>query len=115
MDSSANNSRPKSSRNNSDVFDEDDDNNVGGEGDAPEMDLDFHIQFPTPKLVECNGNLSEKNDGEEHVEQIWPIPGYQDKDTSQEDNKEVVVVLLGWAGSNHKNLAKYSDIYLKRG
>jgi len=88
-----------------------------------DLDLDFHIEFPSP-TEECNNE--ESNIGkDEHVDEdglkvdkIWPIPGYDDKDNSKSHegcDKEVLVILLGWAGSKHKHLAKYSDIYLKRG
>jgi hypothetical protein len=97
-----------------------------------DMDLDFHIEFPSPD-ANCNnegrrngaGPADTKdvimdnndNDGLSLVEKIWPVPGYEDKDTTTATNldKEVVVIMLGWAGSQHKHVAKYSDIYLRRG
>ncbi|OXA51140.1 Transmembrane protein 53 [Folsomia candida] len=87
--------------------------------EVPDMDLDFHIQFPTPGYAgsnsteEENGNTTDKK----AIEKIWPVSGYDDKDAAKDtkEDKEIVVILLGWAGSKHKNLSKYSDIYLKRG
>jgi hypothetical protein len=85
---------------------------------VPDMELDFHIQFPTPGYDESvKGAAAEKKVNKEKEscsEKIWPIPGHANKNGDEED-KEVVVVLLGWAGAEHKHLQKYSDIYLKRG
>lgn len=93
--------------------------------DVADVDLDFHIQFPIPgyengDCTDTTGFKSRRSEDikGEVIEKIWPIPGYQDKDNLKKDagdEKEILVILLGWAGSKHKNLAKYSDIYLQRG
>lgn len=61
-----------------------------------EIDLDYNIRFPSPTSL----------DEEE---------GSEDEEFEREIKKEPVVLLLGWLGCEEKHLAKYSDIYEKRG
>lgn len=75
--------------------------------DDIEMELDFHIQFPTPEYIAEGDGDGNGNNNAATSSAIWP--------KSSEEDKEVLVILLGWAGSQHKTLSKYSDIYLKRG
>jgi hypothetical protein len=70
--------------------------------------LDYHIEYPRN---ETDGN---ENKALGRPIPIWPVPGFENKDLD-EPTKEIVVVVLGWSGSQHKHLAKYSDIYLNRG
>lgn len=65
-------------------------------------EFDFHVEFP---IKEENDNNSDTDD------LIWDLGQGQEGDKE----KQVVIVLLGWAGSKNKWLQKYSDIYLKRG
>ncbi|KAL3867876.1 hypothetical protein ACJMK2_040722 [Sinanodonta woodiana] len=61
-----------------------------------EIDVDYNIRFPSPTSL-----------GEEE--------GSEDEESEGEIKKEPVVLLLGWLGCEEKHLAKYSDIYEKRG
>ena len=58
--------------------------------------LDYHITFPSPVSQD-----------------LYDDDGFE---TSPEtsDQKEPVVILLGWAGCQDKHLAKYSAIYDQR-
>ncbi|CAG7733902.1 unnamed protein product [Allacma fusca] len=71
------------------------------DNEVPDMDLDFHVEFPTP--------------GESGANLIWPVTDGKEEIKSSDEEKSVLVVLIGWAGAQDKHLAKYSDIYLKRG
>lgn len=67
---------------------------------AENAESDIYVQFP--------------EDIFENTEKLWPV----DDNNGRRDearSKELVVVLLGWAGAEHKYLSKYSDYYLKRG
>ncbi|CAL8103514.1 unnamed protein product [Orchesella dallaii] len=77
-----------------------------------DMELEFYIQFPTPK----DKNLNSQDVPQKVVEdeKIWPVLTSGDKEDTGREN-DVLVVLLGWAGAQHRYLAKYSDYYLSRG
>ncbi|CAG7734136.1 unnamed protein product [Allacma fusca] len=61
-------------------------------------DLLCHVEYPDLKTDKCD-----------------PVyPSIQDEE-SKGEGKTIVVVLFGWSGAKDKHLAKYSDIYLKRG
>lgn len=67
------------------------------------MESDIYVQFPSESIDETQESLSD-------AEKLWPeTPGLKSQD------KKVVVILLGWAGAEHKYLSKYSDFYLKWG
>ncbi|KAK3592152.1 hypothetical protein CHS0354_019444 [Potamilus streckersoni] len=61
-----------------------------------EIDVDYNIRFPSPTSL----------DQEE---------GSEDEESEREIKKEPVVLLLGWLGCEEKHLAKYSDIYERKG
>lgn len=66
------------------------------------IDMDIHVQFPSndhsdPQSEECEAIFNNYVGG------------------STKKEREILVVLLGWAGAEHKYLSKYSDFYLKRG
>jgi len=97
-----------------------DDDQEDTEGGGEELELDFHIQFPQAEydssVVGSSGKGEAYGKLSKGVERIWPMGGEVDNhNQSEKSEKDVVMVLLGWSGSTHKNLAKYSDIYLKRG
>lgn len=54
----------------------------------------------------------DEDDLEYHI--TFPSPGLETTDDSEED-KETVVLILGWAGSIDKHLAKYSLLYEQKG
>jgi len=77
--------------------------------DNENSEFEYHIEFPTPReknIVGGNGIVGE--------ERIWDSSD-SEVTSSEEADKDIVVILIGWAGSKDKYLAKYSDIYLKRG
>ena len=60
-------------------------------------ELDYHITFPSPTLLEANQD-PEDNFVEPQIN----------------STKEPVVILLGWAGCEEKHLKKYASLYDKR-
>ena len=90
-------------------------------------EFEYHVQFPTPKDptrssngaltgvgVNNNGLGPSGSDSAEDLAPIWPVDG-DDAHIPSSEEKDLVVILLGWAGSKDQYLRKYSDIYLKRG
>lgn len=67
------------------------------------MEPEIHVEFPAPSSL-----LPEESP---LFEPIWPSIN----STGNTKDPEIVVILLGWAGAEHKYLCKYSDFYLKRG
>lgn len=62
-------------------------------------DLDYDITFPSPRPIQ-------EEDDDDLVLDDFVIEG---------DRKEPVIILIGWAGCQDKYLAKYSQIYEKKG
>ena len=66
------------------------------DGEVSEDLLDYHITFPSP------------------VSQDISDDDFEDLGSGVVEEKEPVVILLGWAGCQDKHLAKYSAIYDQR-
>jgi len=73
-------------------------------------DFEYHVQFP---------KVLNPDEVDVKIERIWPCDqnnkGSDGEVSLKKKEDDLVIVLLGWAGSEHKYLSKYSDIYLERG
>ncbi|ODN04461.1 Transmembrane protein [Orchesella cincta] len=82
-------------------------------GEFPDdMELEFYIQFPTAKDKNLNSHDVVNGKSED---KIWPVLTSSSDTVEADREKDVLIVLLGWAGAQHKYLSKYSDYYLNRG
>ncbi|XP_074642432.1 transmembrane protein 53-like [Tubulanus polymorphus] len=77
-------------------------------------DLDFVVKFPSPGSTTGTGGIDEEESDDDEETQDSDPSAKLFVDTSNLD-KEPVVILLGWMGCKDKYLAKYSEIYERKG